>query len=383
MGVETRSWEEVRRHFPITEEAVYLDAAAVGPMPDFLRDSHLRAFEERLGRRAPGEFLESRERARGALARYMAVAPDDIVYLGNTTDAINTVAGSIAWKPGDEVVVHDQDFPSNLIPWIRLRERGVVVRAAQSEHGRLSIEAVERELSERTRLVALSHVFYHSGFRMDLAELGRRLHQRNIYLSVDGIQALGLARPDLEHVDFYMGAIYKGLCGPFGLSILYVDPRAADTLVPEHVGYASLDSDGIPWEGSMPYRTGSQRFQAASVNYPALHALADMMEFLEALTFERVTERILDLSGAAMDGLGRVAGVDIVTPPDRDRRLGIAAFRVGDLPSDVVAAELAGQGIRVAARAGNVRASFHIYNNDEDVARLVGAVADLARGRMA
>lgn len=379
MSLEQVSWTDVRRHFPITEEVVYLDSAAVGPMPDFLRDAHLRAFQDRLGGRGPGGFADIKQRAVAGLAGFLGVSGDELVFTATTTDAINTVAHSIDWKPGDEVVVNDVDFPSNLIPWIRLRERGVVVRAARSENGRLSLAAVEAVLSERTRLMALSHVFYQSGYRVDLEALGELLHRRGILLSVDGIQALGLLKPQLRHVDFYMGAVYKGLLGPFGLAILYLDRKTAESLTPEHVGYGSLAGDGIPWSGVFPYHAGSQRFQPASVNYPALHAVADVLEFLDGIGYDRVTERVLELGAYAIAALTSVPGVEIVTPKDSAHRLGIVAFRLSGQDSGAVAAALNAAGIRVAARDGNVRASFHVYNNEEDVGRLADAVRGFVR----
>ena len=372
------SWDDVRLEFPVAAETVYLDAAAVGPMPNFLRDAAIRAFTERQ-RPWSDAGVKIRARAQAAFGRFLGVDPGAVVFLANTTDGINAAANALDWQAGDEVVVHDRDFPSNLIPWLRLQGRGVQVRAARSEDGVLTESAIEHELSQRTRLMAVSHVFYQSGFRIDLAALGQRLHRDDILLAVDGIQALGLLQPDLTHVDFYSGAIYKGLCGPFGLGVFYVDPSVADRLTPDRVGYGSLNNPAMPWDGDMPYRAGSQRFQAASVNYPALHAAADMLEYLEAIGFERVTERILELAGRALARLAELEGIRVVTPRDRRSRLGIAAFQVSGLEAEAVAAALAARGVRVAARDGNLRASFHIYNNDDDIDRLVQAVHAVAR----
>ncbi len=372
------SWEDVRRQFPMATETVYLDAAAVGPTPEFLRESAVRAFVERQRPRVDaGGAVHAR--AQRAFGRFFGVDPEAIVFYANTTDGINVAAHSIDWRAGDEVVVHDRDFPSNLIPWLQLQGRGVKVRVAQSEDGILTDAAIDRVLTSRTRMVAVSHVFYQSGYRMDLAALGARLHLEHILLAVDGIQALGLLQPDLTHVDFYAGAIYKGLCGPLGLGVLYVDPVVAVRLVPDRVGYGSLQSPAIPWDGNLRYKAGSQRFQPASVNYPALHAAADMLEFLESIGFSRVTKRIVELSGRALGRLAEINGVRVVTPRAPDSRLGIAAFRVSGLEAEDVEEALRTRGVRVAARDGNVRASFHIYNSDDDVNQLVEGVAAVAR----
>jgi selenocysteine lyase/cysteine desulfurase len=375
------SWESVRSHFPVMEHTTYLNSSAVGPMPDFLADAHLRAFQNRVsGPRRDDAALAQQRAGRERMAQYLRVSPDDLAFMGTTTEAINIVAHSLSWQTGDEVVVHDHDFPSNLLPWVRLRERGVVVKQARSDGGRLSVQAVLDQVTARTRVVALSHVFYQTGYRVDLDALGAELHRRGVLLSVDGIQALGLIRPSLTHVDFYMGATFKSLLGSFGLAMLYVRPDVADRLIPSMVGYASLISEEIPSPGEpFVYKAGAQRFQLSHVNTPGLYVLADTLEFFESLGWDAITDRVLALSGSLVEALDHVAGVTVITPRESSARLGIVAFDVDGLDSEEVVGRLDQAGIVCAAREGHVRASVHVYNNEADVMHLVRTVADLAR----
>jgi cysteine desulfurase/selenocysteine lyase len=374
-------WQSVRDQFPVTEQVTYLDSSAVGPMPKFLADAHLLAFRHRVeGPRRDDVAVAAQRAAVDRMARYLGVDGEDLVFLSSTTEAINVVATALPLQPGDEIVVHDRDFPSNLYPWVRWAERGVHIRRAPSEAGRLSVDAVLEQVTERTRIVALSHVFYQSGYRVDLEALGKALRARGVWLSVDGIQALGLLRPDLRWVDFYMGATFKSLLGPFGLAVLYARRDTAERLRPAMVGYASLATEEIPWEtGAFAYRPGAQRFQLSHVNTPGLYILARVLEFLEGIGWDNITARVLELTGAAVEALARMDGVTVLTPADPARRLGIVAFDVGGLAAEEVVRRLRDAGIVVAAREGHVRASFHIYNNEADVDRLVSAVRRLPR----
>jgi len=163
--------------------------------------------------------------------------------------------------------------------------------------------------------------------------------------------------------------------------VLYVRRQTAERLQPAMVGYASLATEDVPWDtGLFAYRPGAQRFQLSHVNTPGLYVLARMLDFLEGIGWENITARVLQLSGWAIDGLARIDGVHVLTPADPAQRLGIVAFDVGGLSAEHVVHRLREAGIVVAAREGHVRASFHIYNNEADVDRLVTAVERLARG---
>lgn len=373
-------WAEIRAHFPIMQDVTYLNCAAVGPMPDFLAATYQQAVLDRMH----AVNTDVVAAARRAVAEYLGVPVASLSSWTNTTQGINVVAGSLNWQPGDEVIVNDIDFPSNLIPWIRLRERGVVVKAARSEAGRLSPEAILALVTPRTRLVAVSHVFYQTGYRMDLGTLGQALHERGVLLSVDGIQALGLMVPPLEHVDFYMGASFKHLLGPRGLGLLYVNPEVADRLTPAMVGYASVTGSSEDWwRDGLSYRPGPDRFQLAHVNSEGLYALGALMTFFGTIGWQHITHRVQALSGMAIAQLSAVAGVRVITPVDPAERLSLAVFQVDGVDANRLVEQLADRKIICAAREGHVRAAFHIYNDETDVERLVDAVRAVASGSRA
>jgi cysteine desulfurase / selenocysteine lyase len=258
---------EVRSLFPACRRATYLDTATASPTPAFVRAAALRFYRHKAGGYAPERWAAERDEAIARTAEYLASTPDEIILLGNSTEALNLVALSLPWREGDEVIVDDMDFESNLYPWMNLQPRGVRVRVAESVDGRLPVGAVERLLGPRTRLVAVSHVFAHNGFRTDIGALGALLRPRGIHLSVDGTQAVGYVRPDLRDVDFYAASIFKGLLGPFGLGVLRVRREVAGQLRPGLVGYGSVARPAVPGESDFAWVEGPQRLQFSHASY--------------------------------------------------------------------------------------------------------------------
>src|SRR6185369_12684880 len=192
---------ELRALFPITERAVYLNHAAVSPPPTTtiqaveaqLRDVHENGSLNFLS------WLDVKERARGLLAGLLGARPEQVAFVRNTSDALSTVANGLTWKPGDNIVTFRREFPSNIYPWLRIRDVfGVEVRMCDERDGRIDLNELAELVDEHTRVVAISHVQFASGFRTDLERLGRVARQHDALLVVDVIQSLGVIPIDVS-----------------------------------------------------------------------------------------------------------------------------------------------------------------------------------------
>ena len=186
---------------------------------------------------------------RARLARLIGGDARRLAFTKNTTEGLNTVAQGLPWREGDNLVVDDQEHPSNALPWLSLRRRGVDVRVASSGGHRYTVDDIWARVDARTRLVALSWVQYATGLRSDIAELGRRCAARGIWLVVDGIQGAGLlrARVDDWGVDAFACGAHKGLLGPLGVGFLHLSPALLDALDPPYLGPSGglwLDKSG-------------------------------------------------------------------------------------------------------------------------------------------
>jgi cysteine desulfurase/selenocysteine lyase len=236
---------ELRALFPITERFVYLNHAAVSPPPvptikavqDQLHDvSENGSFNYR-------SWVATKERTRQLAAAMIGARSDQVCFMRNTSDGLSTVANGLRWRAGDNVVTFQNEFPSNIYPWLRLREvGGVEVRLCPERDGRLDSGELINLIDQHTRVVAISQVQYASGLRADLALLGRAARAVDALLVVDVIQAMGVIPTDVEAelIDVAAGACHKWLLTPEGVGFLYLSDRARERVEPTLVGWLSV-----------------------------------------------------------------------------------------------------------------------------------------------
>lgn len=368
---------ELRRQFPVVSRVTYLDTAAVGISPPVVVDAGLAALQAKSDPTASRTWEEGMVACLRQLADYLGTSPEAVVLTSNTTEGINLVASSLAWRPGDEVLVNDADFPSNIYPWARLQAAGVTLNVAHVTPGARAADAILRAVTPHTRLVAVSHVFMNSGWRTDLTTLGAELHEQGILLSVDGMQAVGFMKPELSQVDFYAASIYKGLLGPFGVGFLAVNPAVAESLSPTFVGYNSLAHRYRLGDEQFAWAPGARRLAFGHANYVGAEALRASLQLLGGLGWENVHDTIRSLTGYAIDRLSARSDVRVITPQTPEERLAIVCFDVvGYDPADVHR-HLRDAGVWVSVRDGHIRASFHIYNAPEDIDHLVDELGSL------
>src|SRR5262245_28709877 len=260
---------ELRALFPITQRVIYLNPAAVSPPPTTAIkavESQLRDVSEN-GSLNYRNWIATKERASQLLAGMLGAKPDQVAFMRNTSDGLATVANGLKWQSGENLVTCRPEFPSNIYPWLRLRDAmGVEVRMCEERNGRLDLAELSRMIDERTRLVAISHVQFASGFRINLEALGRLARRHDALLVVDTIQSLGVLpfAGAGEYVDVAAGACHKWLLTPEGLGYLYLSDRARERIQPTLVGWVSVPNPEDygnfeqGWnEGSLPWETGT------------------------------------------------------------------------------------------------------------------------------
>ncbi|HEV8168392.1 MAG TPA: aminotransferase class V-fold PLP-dependent enzyme, partial [Pyrinomonadaceae bacterium] len=222
---------EIRALFPITQRSVYFNHAAISPPPI----TTIRAVEAQLrdvhenGSTNFRSWLAVKEDARKLLANLLGARPEQVAFVRNTSDALSTVANGHHWRAGDNIVTFSREFPSNIYPWLRIRDVfGVEVRMCEEREGRIDLSQLEAMIDDHTRIVAISHVQYASGFRTDLARLGQVARRHDALFVVDTIQALGVVPTDVEaeFIDVAAGASHKWLLAPEGVGCLFLSERA-------------------------------------------------------------------------------------------------------------------------------------------------------------
>ncbi|MBO2942452.1 cysteine desulfurase [Paenibacillus sp. F411] len=391
----------IREQFPILNQEinghplVYLDSAATSQKPRAVIDAVKHYYEwenanvhrgvHTLGSRATDAYEGAREK----LARFInAKSTEEIIFTRGTTTALNLVASSYARSvcgPGDEIVLTEMEHHSNLIPW---QQAAIAVGATLKyiplqPDGTITLEDVEKTVTPNTKVVAIGYVSNVMGVVHPVKEIAEIAHRNGAVISVDGAQSTPHMKIDVQDLDcdFYALSGHK-MCAPTGIGALYGKKALLEQMEPIEFGGEMINDVGLyesnwkdlPWkfEGGTPIIAGAVGLGAA-------------IDFLQDVGMDEIERHESRLAAYAMNRLAELDGFKLYGPAVRE--VGLITFNLGDVHPHDVATVLDAQG--VAIRAGHhccqplmrwlkvsstARASFYLYNTEEDVDRLISAL---------
>lgn len=376
----TIDWGAVRAaEFPVSRNWAYFDHAAVAPLPRRAGDRMREWVAEQEANGVvnwPNWERKLRELKRG-LAEMIGASADEVAFVNSTTQGIGLVAEGFPWREGDNVVTAEEEYPSNIYPWMNLASRGVSLRTVPSREGRVWVEDLAQAMDERTRVLTISHVEWASGFRNDLDALAELCEQRGVALFVDAIQGLGPLTLDVgrTRVDFLAADGHKWLLGPEGAGFLYVRKDWIERLRPLGVGWHSVttsyNTPGIHFE----LKPTAERWEGGSFNMPGLQALGASLSLFQEWGFEAVSKRIMGRAEAVRE-LARRAGWSVYGSVRAEDRSGIVVLEREGTDHEAFNRRLRDQKIAASCRRGRIRISPHVYNNADDLERLEKALAE-------
>jgi cysteine desulfurase / selenocysteine lyase len=373
--------EALRREmFPIVQHRTFLAHAAVTALPRAATDA-LRWFADlsEQDQQEAGDIWPKTLGTRAVAARLLGAKEQEIALLGPTALGLNLVADGLTWESGDEVVYYADDYPANVYPWIKLRERGVqAISVPTDQPGVVTVEHLERVISSRTKLVSLASASFLSGYRLDLDAIGRFLHERGILFCVDAIQSLGAFPFSVEHIDFLSADSHKWLLGPLGAGIFYVKESNFERLKPSLLGSWNVDSPNFIAQDRIEFYPGARRYEPGSLNVPGILAMRASMELILELGVETIARRILGLREYLIKGMTELGyETYLAEPKDSLNRSGIMSFRLGEEERATrLAQRLTEARISVSIRHNRVgekllRISPHFYTTEAELDKLL------------
>lgn len=370
---------DLRAEFPIKEQYVFLNHAGVAPIP-LSTQMAIAEFARDAAEEGPANYpvwIHGISVARGYAGQLLNCDPEDVCFVKNTTHGLLIAANSINWKPGDNVVGLECEFPANVHPWRDLAERGVEFRMVPEREGHTyDIGDIVARMDDRTRLLSVSWVEYSTGTRNDIAQLGRICRERGIYFCVDAIQGLGVLPVDLQsqHVDFLVADGHKWLLAPEGCGIMYVRREIIPQLNHSMCGWCGLQNPQEYENYEQPFKPTAKRFEEGSHNIMSIIALGTSIKLLLDLGNDLVSRRVRELTRMVMEGASS-KGYRVITPADWERRAGIVSITRDNLDPKAAMTRLQEEHkILVAARRGFLRISPHVYNDEEEIERLITAL---------
>jgi cysteine desulfurase / selenocysteine lyase len=306
-----------------------------------------------------------------------AESPDRISFQGNTSDALNIIAAGLPWKSGDRVLLNDAEFPANIYPYLNLKRFGVEIDLLPADRGVFTAETVAGALTPRTRLVALSAVQFLSGYRADLREIGELCRRHGVVFAVDGIQAVGGVRIDVQamRIDALAAGAQKWQMSPQGTGFLYLTEELQERIHQAHLGWLSVHD---PWEFrdlNQPLASSARRYEGGSLNMAGIHATFAAISTILEFGPGAIEEHLLAITGRMLEVFEAIDGIEIITPREESRRAGIVTISAGNREaSGQLFDHLRQQSMIAAVREGLVRFSPHFYNSMEEVDRIAEAV---------
>jgi cysteine desulfurase / selenocysteine lyase len=372
-----------RAHFPATQDIVYLDQAAIGLVPTPV-GRVMERFTAELGRRgtlALDERAEDRvlDGVREAAARLIGAHADDIAIVSSATEALNQVAWWLRPGRSQNVVLLTGDFPSVVLPWLRLAEAmDVALRLVptQVDPALATAEAIADLVDEKTAAICVGHVQYATGHRLDLGRLGKVAAGVGARLIVDATQSAGAVRVNVGEtpVDALVVSSHKWLCAPHGVAFCYLNPALTD-FRPLFVGWRGTVNPSLFAAASLQLSANARRLELGALAYGAALALEAGIRYLDRLGLPRIEEHALCLSDALLAGLTEL-GADILTPARPAQRASIVAARFLSRDSADLVTRMRRRGVAISARHGALRFSAHVFNDLGEIASALNALSD-------
>jgi cysteine desulfurase/selenocysteine lyase len=364
-----QSFDRYRRDFPVTEKYIYLDHAGVAPaslrvkaaVEKFLAESTV------YGAFHYPQWAQRVIDVRSCCARLINAEIDEIAFVKSTSHGISLVAEGLDWKQGDNLLIYEKEFPSNIFPWTNLERKGVERRVIPSREGRILIDDIGQLMNSRTRLLAISSVQFANGFRVDLKSLGNLCRNRGALLCVDAIQSLGAFPMDVKecHIDFLAADAHKWLLGPEGIGIFYCRKELAEQLNPPLIGWKSVQNELDFDNPAFRLKSDALRFEEGSMNLMGILGLGAAIDLLFEVGIENIEQRVLGFGDLIIHEAEKRRYV-VLTPKNHKERGGNITI-CGKFDPAKMKDALREKGIMVNTRGGGLRASPHFYNTEDEI----------------
>ncbi|MSS71571.1 MAG: aminotransferase class V-fold PLP-dependent enzyme [Candidatus Latescibacteria bacterium] len=382
--------DAIRRSIPALSELILLNTAGIGPTPQPVLDRLTQEFTDITQHGPPthvdpAKASERTARARARIGRFFGVTPEDVCFTQGVSDGFGIVINGLDWKPGDELIITDEEHPAFEVSALHLAKRkGIVIkRLALADNPEVILSSFKTLLTARTRLAALSHVTTDTGTRLPVESICRLCHDHGIPVACDGAQSAGQFPVDLAAmgVDFYCVLAYKWLLGPYGAGLLYVNQAWHQKLEVTLAG--SRSARGINRsKGACEFLENAQRFEGGPISMPLFHAFAETLDFIESIGLDRIHALGTERAAYLREALQKIPGVTIQSPSGPATSTAIVAFSIeGKGGGDVSSALRAKRIVQRPAflKFNGVRVSPAFFTSDAEIETLITAVREIAK----
>lgn len=367
---ELKKYRDVFPH--LNQPHYYMNHAAFG----VLSTDVIKSINKHLTERSSGVIesyfidIEIIESVRAKIAKLInAPSPDNISFITNTSEGINLIASGLTWHKGDQILLNDAEFPSNVYPYVNLKQNGVQIDFIKNKNGYVSSDDIYNHIKKSTTLIAISAIQFLSGYKINLNHVGEIARKNNSLLIVDGIQATGNSTIDVQsmNIDGFISGGLKWLNAPMGTGFVYISDKLRELMQQKYVGWLSVES---PWQLSnfeQELNPTNRRYELGGINIPGIYALhASLDPFLELGT-DRINRHLIGLTDM-IDSIIDPERLERFTTQNPEFRSGIITYNLPyGVNGDELIKELKSNRVTISHRQGKIRFSPHYYNSDVDI----------------
>ena len=372
--------EQFRSNFDVAGKRLFFNHAAYSPISRPVVNAINEFFEHRqMGNPLAWNIaVDHMEGLRSNYGKLVGAPAERIAHMANTVSGVNVLANGLDWKAGDHILLYVDEFPSNVMPFLNLKDRGVEVEFISAGDGRVTPELFEAALKPQTRLISISSVQYLTGFRADLKNLSELCHSRNIIFSVDAIQSVGVVPTDViaSGVDFMAVGGHKWMMSPLGTGFLYVTEELQSRLKLVHRGYMGhvnpIDFGNFDQELS----PNAQRFELGAFNASGMVGAEKATELLLECGIDSIFRHVRKLIGQFEWGLEELP-YNILYQFEENEHSSICLFSHKDKArNESIFQKLSEAGVNISLRGEGLRLAPHYYNSSGEVDQLLALLKE-------
>lgn len=376
-------WNSIYKAYPVNEEMIWLNNCGVVPAGNHIIKT-LSIFMEGYARKGilteVATYPEVKENIKKILGELLNCSRDELCIIHNTAEGMNFISHGLNFSSGDEVILLENEYPSNVYPWRHLEKKGVKFMATPMENSpKAFLESLKKLITVKTRVISLSAVHWCTGMPIPLDQVGKLCMEKNIDLVVDGAQGVGMQPMDVKkaNISYMAFSAWKWLMGPVGLGVLYVSKDKLNVLEPIFIGTESVVQAGeyLPYKSEL--NPTADRFTFSTANFNDWVYLEAALEFLRDIGFFAVRERIFELSAHLSKELSKI-GFKVYSDQFPDYPTGIVVCEKQGVRSDKIIEHLNKNRIAAAERLGRVRFSPHVYISPEQLDEVIQALARIS-----
>lgn len=393
------NFAEIKTDFPILNDIIYMDSASTSLTPEPVLNvvsKYYREYNANVGRgvhRLSQVVSQKYKDAHRKVADFIGANEEEVIFMKNTTEAINTVASGLKWKTGDKVVTTLIEHHSNFLPWLRLKSVGVALDIIKPDKdGEFNVSDFEEVIDDKTRLVAVTHVSNVLGTITPIEEISAICKKKNALLLVDGAQSVPHIHVDVRKLgcNFLCFSGHKTL-GPTGTGILWMKEDFLDRLEPLSFGGGMIDDVSL---NGYELAKGYERFEGGTPNIAGVIGFGRAIDYLKKIGMDKIKDHEAKLTKRLLEGLLEIRRVEIYGSLNSKKRIGLVSFNIKDLsPHDV--ALMLDEASNIMVRSGHlccmplmkyfglkegvVRVSLYLYNTEEEVDTFLETVKEIAK----